>query len=234
MLFPNSTKNQSAGQTVKDIIDHFGTVYPAGWITYSTGIETGPTVNIQFADQTCIEALNAVAEASGYSWTVTPAGKVHFFATNPTGVTHKPTLQKDIQEIVMDEDAEELVNKYVLEYASGTVTATDAASIALYGTHEKKESDSSILDVATANAKAAAYVAKWKNPQKKTSMRINGNYVFGTGGSIEDMMVGERVTVRNSEMAISSLQIAKLQYNPEEIQVDLEGFDSFGKEFITP
>lgn len=251
VYFPNSTKNQSAGQTVKDIIDHAATLYP-GWITYTTGIETWPTVSLTFENKTCIEALNMVKDATSYSFSITPQGVVNFFQTS-TGTIHKLTLQKDLQSIVVDVDTEEIVNYYTLKWSGGTVIRQDSASITQYGQKELYEENTDIWDLTSAQTAANAYIAKNKVPKYKTSLVLNGSYTFSSIAfwddtdswndsqywndwditGIEDVQIGDLVTVKNTPYAINGLKIAKIDYNPEELKIELDDFDSFWKEFLT-
>lgn len=228
------TKNQSCGQTVKDVVDYFNSVYPGGWLSYVPAeIEAGPTANLSFDYVKAADALKKCSEVSGFSWRIDPDGRVLFF-DKPGTVTHKPKLQADVQGMQVRTDSEKIVNRYVLAWASGTVTAQDAGSQASYGVRELKVSDSSVLDSGTAQARADAYVAANKDPKKKVSLTLNASYSFGSGtGSIEDVRPGETVTVLNSPYPLSNLQIARCEYTPEELRLDLEEYDSFGKEVIS-
>ena len=172
------SKNQEAGLTVKDIIDKFDAKFPGGWISYSSdSVEDGPVVNIEFDNLDSLAAIKKCADATGYSFSISPDGEVSFFVST-IGTHHKPTLQKDVQSVTVNEDAETVVNRYVLEWLSGTVTSEDAASQAAYGVKELFESDSSILNSATAQDKADALIADRKDPKRKTSLVLNSDYGY--------------------------------------------------------
>lgn len=153
----------------------------------------------------------------------------------------------------VDDDAEGIVNRYRLKWASGTVQSEDAASVAQYGLREEYEEDSGILDAMTAQAKADAFVAQNKDPKRKASMTLSGKYRFvalglwlddepgvwddteiwldaDAVGTTEDVRPGQTVSVLNSAYALADLQIVRVSYTPEEISVDLDGYDAFAKE----
>lgn len=247
-------KNQPAGQTVSEIVAYFNTVYTGGWIVDDGSIQTGPTVNISFNYTKCIDAIKKCAEVSGYFFAIHPDGSVHFFSDSPTGIEHCPVLQRDIQSLTVNEDAETIVNRYILTWSSGTVTVNDATSQTQYWIKELRETDTTILDVWTANTKANAYIAKWKDPRQKVSLILNPGYSFNDNTiwddtntwndadiwndfawkwGIEDVSPGEVITVRNSDYVMSALRIAKTDYNPEELRIDLEVADTFAKEILT-
>lgn len=182
------TKNQTVGQTVKDAVDSFNAQFPGGWLSYGVSdVEAGPTANLAFDSSTCLEAVQKCAEVSGYFWTVTAEGVVKFFQNSPTGTHHKFDVGGEARELVADEDMGEIANRYRLTYASGTVTVNDTASQALYGVWERHETDTSILDVGTANTRAAAFLAKNSVPVRKIRATIGAEYSF-PGGSIEDVV----------------------------------------------
>lgn len=79
----------------------------------------------------------------------------------------------------------------------------------------------------TANAKAAAFISQNKDPSKITNVTINSRY------DIESIRPGDLLTVRNFDYSISSLQIVRVEYNPDQIKVELESIVSFAKEVLS-
>ena len=72
-----------------------------------------------------------------------------------------------------NEDSEQSVNRYSLTWASGTVTVDDITSQGVLGIREVRETDTGILDVGTANAKASAYLLANKDTKRKISIVLN-------------------------------------------------------------
>lgn len=145
--------------------------------------------------------------------------------TGAIGQTHhKLTYSGDIDSITAEEDLEKLVNSYTLDYTGGTTTATDATSQGLYGIRELKENKTEITNSTTAAQAANGYIEKNKNPVRRISLTVNSEYDF------ESIKPGDLVTVRNLEYDISSLQISKIEYNPDIMRIELEDFKSFSNE----
>lgn len=129
--------------------------------------------------------------------------------------------------ITVEENLEKLVNTYTLTYTGGATTATDAASQAAYGIREYKETKTEITNGTTATNTANAYIAANKEPTRRITLTINSQYDF------ESIKPGDLVTVRNFDYPISTLQISKIEYNPDNMKIELEDILSFAKEVFT-
>jgi hypothetical protein len=226
------SKNQDPSATMRDIADRFALKFP-GLISYDAqSIEnTGTTANLSFSSSKASDAVKAAAENNdGWWWSVGPTGTLHFHPKTgaATQTLHKLDMGSDIESMTVEENLERLVNSYILDYTGGTVTAQNAASIASYGIRELRESKTEITNSATANAAAAAYISKNSTPKRRIEMRVSSRY------DIESIRPGDLVTVRNFDYPISALQIAKTEYNPDGIKLELEDILSFAKEVLTP
>lgn len=224
------SKNQEVALTLKDIVDRFATKYPS-LITYTgTSVETsGVTANTAYSYDKAIDAIKKTAKATQYWWTIDGAGVLQFHPrTGAIGQTHhKVDMGNEVDTIQVEENLEKLVNRYILTYSAGTVTANDVTSQTAYGIRELKEDRTDITDVTTANNTASAYIAQNKDPKRKISLTINNNY------DIETIKPGDLLTVRNVDLDISTLQISKIEYNPDNIKVSLEAFNSVFEEIST-
>lgn len=221
------SKNQEASETIKDIIDSFSTIYP--WIlSYdANSIEnTGVTANFTFEYSKHNDAIKKVRDIANNWWYVDETGKVHYHPK--TGgiwqVTHILTSGKDIESITIEEDSENIVNKYFLTWSGGTVTAQDTTSQTAYGIKELRESNTDIWDITTANSFASRYISANKDPKKRIKIVVNTRY------NIESIKPWHLVTVKNYDYQISSLQIAKIEYNSQKITLELEQITSFAQE----
>lgn len=225
------SKNQDPSATIREIVDSFSVNFP-GLITYdANSVEnTGITSNLSFSYNKQNEAVtNTAKTATSWFWTIDGLGKLQFHPkTGAIGqINHKLSMDYDIDEIRVEENLERLVNTYILDYNGGTVTQTDAISIANYGVRTLHESKTDIGNISTANATAAAYIAANKNPVNKISITVKSVY------DIESIRPGDLVTVRNFNYDISALQINRIQYNPESITLELEDITSLAKEIFT-
>lgn len=73
-----------------------------------------------------------------------------------------------------------MVNKYILTWSSGTITAQDATSQSNYGIREYRESNTSILDVGSANSYGAAYISENKDLKRNIKIVVNSEYNIET------------------------------------------------------
>lgn len=137
-------------------------------------------------------------------------------------------MDYEVDGIKVEENLEKLVNTYILAWTGGgPTTTTDATSITAYGVRELYESHTEITNGTTATAKGAAYIAENKDPIRRVTVKVNAKY------DIESIRPGDLVTIRNFEYQISSLQISKIEYNPDNIKLELEDIFSVTKEIFT-
>jgi len=84
----------------------------------------------------------------------------------------------NVDKITVEENAEKIVNTYLLKYGGGSIyTKTDATSITDNGLRELYKDDSTKLtNLATATIAGDNYVAENKNYTRKISIEINSLY----------------------------------------------------------
>lgn len=221
------TKNQEIALTIKNVVDYFTTVYP-GLITYTgTSIEnTWVTSNTSFEYTKCLDAIKKVISGATYDFYVWSDGILEYHPkTWGIGeITHFLTVWRDIESINIEENAEDVVNKYILTWASGTYTAQDMTSQTEYGIRELRESKTDILDIGSATAYANAYIDNNSGSKRKIRIIVNSEY------NIETIRPWDLVTVRNFDYDITSLKIQKIEYNSEKITLELEQITSLAQE----
>ncbi len=217
---------------MKDIIDIFSAQYP-GIITYTSGTSvevTGSTANIAFDYDKCLDALKKVADTLQWYWTIDGSGVLQFHPNTggATPVNHYFTIGKDIDSLEVEERSENIVNKYMLKYASGTQPSSDGTSQTDNGLRELYEDKTSIInDVGTATTEADNYIAQNKNAKKRIVMVINSRY------DIESVHPGNLVTVRNLEYPILALKVVRTEYSMDKLRIELEESRTFSEQVFS-
>lgn len=221
------SKNQEPATTIKEIIDYINSIYTAGWLSYtwSTIIDYWTSINIDFENDTCQNALIKCIEATDQKLFIDKSWVV-YFNSKPVTPTHQLTVWKDIEEIIVDEDSENIVNTLILERKSWITPYTDPTSIATYWLREKYISKTDLVDIWSANEFWANYIAENKNPVIKTKIVVNKNY------DLKTLKVLDTIKVNNFKYLINNLQIVKLNYTTDKVILELETFDSFWKEIF--
>ena len=100
----------------------------------------GSSLTVSFAYEKCLDSMKKTAGLTDYWWTVDGTGKLHFKPKN-AGATHYLTFGKDIDSLEIEENAEKTVNEYFLDWASGTVSASDFPSQSTNGKRQLRESE---------------------------------------------------------------------------------------------
>lgn len=213
------------GQLMKNIIDHFNTVYPAGLLTYSGGniVDTGVTVNNTFNDQKWLDALRKSYElgSSGRYWTIRENGQVYFKAKAVTA-DHRFTIGADASMGEIVKNSEQIVNYYQLRWGAVPTIAnySDATSIATYGRHALVESASEVTNATSADEKGNKKIADYKDPRVQAKLRINSTY------NIETVKPGNTCAVFNSKQGSavfpSIMLITSVSYSPDFIDIEIE------------
>ena len=202
------------------------------WLISYTGSSVenfGASSDIAFDYTKSLDALTKTAETTDFWWHIDREWVLQFHPK--TGAVwqlhHKLDDGNDIIDINVEENSENVVNKYILFYTGGNVTAEDLTSQATYWIRERKDTKTEITNATTANATASAYIEANKDQKRRIRISINTNY------DIESIRPGDLITVRNISYNISGLQINKIEYNPDNITVELDDVLSFGKEVFT-
>ncbi len=223
--FTVSAAGIDPAQVMKNIIDHFNSVYGGSWIGYSGGnVDTvGTSVTYDFVEMKWLDALKKAHELAGSDrwWAVREDGQL-WFQAKPGTPTHRFTLGHDVESGEVVKNNEQIINKYQLRWGGGpTVTDySDSTSISTYGTRERVESDPSIGDLTTANQKGNQTVQDNKNPKVQAKLRINTRY------DIETIKPGDTCSVLNNKNGTTlfptNMQITAVSYSPDGVDIDLE------------
>ena len=183
---------------------------------------TWDNIKLDIENETALKVIDNVKKASGDFYMIKPNWEVYFHP-KPTTPTHYLKLGRDIKKIEIDQDTEQLVNKLYLVWHNWTTIYEDLTSQATYWIREKRISDSTIKQQATADVFWNQYIEDHKNPISKTILDVSDEY------DIETILPWDTISVRWTE--IDNRLIVKTRYYMDWITIYLEDFDSFWKEF---
>jgi hypothetical protein len=158
-----------------------------------------------------------VQEVYGNFWRIDETWTCHF---NTTASNIMLTAKKEVQNIDINEDWSEIINKVIVNYNWWTYTWTDATSITANGLFEKEYNKT---DLVLASATLFANEVLENNQTKQiVSIEINNKYI------LENLKVWDLLKVRNINYLINST-IEKISYNTNNAIVYLDKFNSIWK-----
>ena len=236
VLFEDGTlsfiKNDDPANIIKEIIDDFGWYYP-NFLSYTTESidDYWSNINIEFENQDSFNSIKRIVEITDYWWFV-DAEWIVYFKPKPTTNTHEFTLQDDVQSLTIWNDIWDLVNNVFVVYAAWIVwPIEDLTSRNTYWLRQTVENRNDILDSSTATEFANNFIADNKDKKLETTLVINTRYDTWSL-TFEDIKPWDTIKVKNTTENIDIVQIAKVDYTPEFVTINLEDFLSFGKEIV--
>lgn len=242
-------KNDTASNIIKEIIDDFNAKYIGAWLYYDVESieETVWNINIDFNYTKSIDAIKNIANIVWFNFYIEADGKV-IFRNKSTFIlwddswvwddseyweeylqeSYILTKGYDLQSIQVEENSENIVNKYILQWKSWTLTPEeDVTSQNTYWIRELKESKTDISDITTAQQYAENYIAKNKDQKRNISLVVNNKF------EIEVLKPMDLVSVVNLNYEIQNLQIQKINYTIDSVKIEVESFDTLAKEILT-
>lgn len=220
------TVSDDPAEVIKDIIDHFESVFPGAWLSYSGGFITtvGTTISYDIENLKWVDALKKMVSFAeeDWWWRVSETGQV-YLQDRPSTATHLLTIGKDVESGEIVKNNEKIINRYRLTWGTSPVTVStyeDASSQADYGVREKLETDSDINNSTTADQQGNKVIADGKDPKVEAKVVVNNNY------DVESIKPGHTVTIRNAKRGSTTLPanmlITAVQYTPNGATLTLE------------
>ncbi len=219
---------------MKNIINHFNSVYPGSLLGYNgsgTTVDTvGVSVSYTFNEDKWLDALqNAFGTVgAGWWWAIDKQGQL-YLKQKPATATHIFSIGKEIESLEVDKTSEKIVNKVRVKYGtSSTFDDDDATSITKFGTREEIVSDSKIQNLATATQRAAKEVDDNKVEKIKAKLVINSSY------DLESIKVGDTCKIRNLSINQAvfndNMMIVSVTYSFNKVTIELEEMTKFSTE----
>ena len=212
------TKTDTASNIIKSVITYFNSVYSGNWLNTDWVVDTTSwNISIDFDYTSCFDVINTVQEVYWSFWYIDETWTC-YFNTTPSQIYL--TAWKDVQNIDINEDGSEIINKVIVNYNWWTYTDTDATSITNNWLFEKEYSKNEFW--LTEATDFATEILNNNQTKQVVSIEVNNKYIF------ENLKVWDNLKVRNIDYLINST-IEKINYNVSSAVVYLDWFNSIGK-----
>lgn len=223
------TKNWTAGEIVKDIIDYFNSQYSAlFWDTQNLGTnifnttwidETWTNISIEFDNMNCLRALLLVSENSWFNFYINQNWLVNF--KTKENQTHKfLTFEREIISINRTLQKDDMVNKYYLRRAWDVEKVyQNNDSIDLFNLKELSESQIDIQNEPTQDIIWNEKINNFAFERDETSLTIKE----------VDLEPWYLISTLNTNNQLVNKQIVKIDKRKDNLVIYLEEFKSFWK-----
>ncbi len=228
---PKFSKTWDPANIMKFIVDYFSSIYP--WlISYTpTSIETyWTTITIEFDKISCQKAMKNLVNWLNFHLFIGADGVVNY-KPKPQTATHLLTYWKDIIQLTIPENTENIQNVVQVSYLIDNVEyftsiATDQPSVDEYMHKETILSRSDLKDETSADLYRDEYLNKNKDAKKDITVVVNSLY------DIEYLHPWQTVKIRNLWLNIDNAIIQNVRYQYEQCQLTLEYYTTIWQQIF--
>lgn len=216
-------KSQLPSQTIKDVIDLFNTHY--NYFTYDKIIDYSNSISINFDYNKSWDAIDRIANATPlWYYYVDSMWDVTYRAKDNILVNHRVKLDYDVDYFSSDEEIETLTNKVTVNKT--TWPFLDSASITEYWRIEDNVSSST--DWTSSNTEFGnSYLQANKDKKRETKIIINSRY------NIESIEPWHHITLLNADYTTIPLQVMKVSYSYDKVNIELEKYTTFSETILS-
>lgn len=232
------TLNMSPWNIVKSVIDSFNTDYwTLSWwdtqnldwnlIRYTVAsIDTsGPTVNIEFDNNTCLDSIKRAIENTWYNFYIW-SDWICYVQKESWQQEVSVTMGRQVVSLERKIHKREMVNKLYHERAlENEQTYTDPSSIALFWIKEKKEVDAEIQDAATQNIIGAQKIDDYSYERNEISITMKPQ-------KSESIVPWMLLSVNNIKIPLVNKKITKISKDISSWTIYVWDFISFWNSVI--
>jgi hypothetical protein len=186
---------------------------------------TGTDISYTSNAKSCLETVDRVREMAGSTWYwYVDADNIFYFRQYPTTPTHLFVFGKDISNVEIMRSVDDVKNEFVFwnqlqpddtHYLSTRYYNTD--SINNYWHRFENLTDGRILDDASADELASAFIGAYKDPNVSMKFEVKDNNM-GDGYDIESIEPGHTckiLNIKDSSVVSSNMVITSVYYTPE-------------------
>lgn len=186
---------------------------------------TGTDISYTSNAKSSLETIERVREMAGSNWYwYVDADNIFYFRQYPTTPTHLFVFGKDISNVEITRSADDIKNEFIFwnqlqpddtNYLSTRYYNTD--SINSYWHRFENLTDGRILDDASADELAGAFIGAYKDPNVSMKFEVKDNNM-GDGYDIESIEPGHTckiLNIKDSSVVSSNMVITSVYYTPE-------------------
>ena len=186
---------------------------------------SGTDISYTSNAKSCTETIDRAREMAGATWYwYVDADNIFYFRQYPTTPTHLFTFGKDISSLEITRSADDIKNEFIFwnqlqpddtNYLSTRYYNTD--SINNYWHRFENLTDGRILDDASADELASAFIGAYKDPNVSMKFEVKDNNM-GDGYDIESIEPGHTckiLNIKDSSVVSSNMVITSVYYTPE-------------------
>lgn len=186
---------------------------------------TGTDISYTSNAKSSLETIDRVREMAGSNWYwYVDADNIFYFRQYPTTPTHLFVFGKDISNVEITRSADDIKNEFIFwnqlqpddtNYLSTRYYNTD--SINSYWHRFENLTDGRILDDASADELAGAFIGAYKDPNVSMKFEVKDNNM-GDGYDIESIEPGHTckiLNIKDSSVVSSNMVITSVYYTPE-------------------
>lgn len=223
------THNTDPSLIIQDIIWQANSEIDYFSADYSNMVNVWSNANIEFDNNTLLEALQKVLAVTSYYFSVRAnltaswANWLVYFAPLPTTATHNFEFKNDIRNISYWKKVDNMINYLFFEYDWGTTFWEDTSSEFANWSKQDVLSNSSIKNVATANAYIASYLAEKAILQEQIKIVVNNSY------ATETLYPWQMINVSNCPLEIKEKIIKRVEYTDKWVALYLNEKETLEK-----
>ena len=216
------TLNTDPNLIIQDILWQANTEVDYFSADYTNMINVWSSANIEFDNNTLLEALQKVLAVTSYYFAMRANGVV-YFAPLPTTATHNFEFNNDIRNITYLEKLDDMVNYFFLTYDWWTTFWENTTSEFTYWSKQHAISNSSIKNVTTADAYVASYIAEKALLQEQIKIVVNNSY------ATETLYPWQMINVSNCPLEIKEKIIKRVEYTDKWVALYLNEKETLEK-----
>lgn len=217
------SKNDSPKNIIKDIIESVNNYYDFFIVDDWNFENFKANLNLDFKNETCQKALKKCLDLTNFNFVVDENLHCHFFETPKN--THFLTIWKDVESLEYSETSDDLTNLIILKYKNWVKNYNNLQSQNFFGVYEKFfDKSADVVNEESADIFANSFFKKNAGLKKEIKVNVNNNYLL-----LNEINVGDFVTISNSDLIIKNQKILKLKKFKNKCEIYLQKNTQLGE-----